>query len=626
MSATEKTMSRRGFLGVAGVTGASAAVVALAGCSAGQANNTESSASASTDADASAAAAGQDNVSPIEPLKAPEKWDSEVDVVVGGSGSGLVAALRAAQLGAKVAVFDPAGSWGGSSKETDIIAIVGSKYQTKLFESIDLESMGMPGVTLADMLDEQMGGHDEATMKAVMTASYLPQPGGSTRTASGVSTASSTGSAATGGAAIAQGHPETVKALLDSQADMIDWLAPQLAENDVVLGPVTGYGENGMMFLCPDGSEAGGFVARANYTVFESLYNMCEEAGVTFSFNNAITGLVTDDEGAVIGIQAADGTYTKAGKGVLLATGGMASNVDMMQRYCPTVDNGCFTSTATTTDDGSGIRMGLGAGGYVDGMDTANCFDGGLMTKNRNHYLYKGDTQFVRNIPSLFNIRGERVPWYSLYTIGFTDQAPILMGQPGGFAIAVTDANYETMMAESQEPICRKPITPEMMEAAGANADRMPESVLEHDWHEGFQQGLDGGWIVKADSIEELAEKLGVNAENLQKGVDEWNKVCEAGEDDLFQIDPALLRPIEDAPFYGAKENGTILNTYCGLGCDPATSAALTLSGNPIPGLYVGGSTIGGLGGSGGLAGSTVGGGVGYAMGTCYTAAGSMMA
>lgn len=619
MANISSNISRRNFLGLAGLTGAVAGMTALAGCSSSEGSG-----------DAPAAEVAVDNVSAIVPLPEPSAWDNEVDVVVAGTGSGLVAALRCAELGAKVMAFDPAASWGGSSKETDILAIVGSKYQTALYEQLDMAAMGMPGMMLSDVFDASMGGHDEATMKAVMMATYLPMPGGSTSSATGASTAKvdpETGETITAtSAAVTQGHRETVQTLLDATADTIDYLAPILAKHGCILGPVTQQGATGLMFLCPEGSEAGGFVARANYTVFEAIYEECLEKGVQFSFSNAVTGLVADAAGRIVGVQAADGTYTKAAKGVILATGGMAGNKDMLDRYCPAVSNGCFTSTATMNDDGLGIRLGLGAGGFMDGMDSADCFDGGIPTKNYNHYLYKGDVQFARNVPSLFNIKGERVPWYSLYSIGFTDQSGILMGQPGGYAIAVADANYEAVMNESTEPICRKPITPEMMEAAGANADRMPEAVCERDWRIGFQQGLDGGWIVSADTIEGLAEQLGVNAANLKKGVDTWNAMCATGADDLCALEPHLLRPIEQAPFYAVKINGTILNTFCGLACDWATGAVLDPSANPIPGLYAGGTTMGGSSGTGSLGATrNPGGGVGFAMGTCFNAANAVM-
>ncbi len=609
---TSKSFSRRSFFGLAGLTGAAAGMAALAGCS-------------SDEGAAQGGAAEQpvDNVSPIEPLAVPEAWDGEFDIVVAGTGGGLAAALRGAELGARVVCFDPSSSWGGSSKETDIFAVVGTKYQTKMFEAIDMEAMGMPGVTLAQVFDQTMGGHDEATMKAIMGASYLPQPGGSVASAAGVSSPSSDGSMAVKSVPV-QGHAEVVQAILDSTADQMDWMIEKIAPYGVTMGPVTMYGSSGMMFLCPEGAEEGGFVARTNYTAYEALYNACVDAGVEFRFNTAVTGLVVDN-GAVVGVQASDGTFVKAGKGVVLATGGFGANEDMLQRYCAAWYNGCFTSSTTMNDDGSGIRMGMGLGSPIAGIDSANVFDGGVMTPNFNHYLYKGDVQWARNVPSLFNIRGERVPWYSLYTLGFSEAAPALMGQPGGYGIAVADAdNYVKIMDESTEPICRKPITPEMMAAAGSNADRLPEALCERDWRIGFEQGLEGGWIVSADTIDELAAKLEVNADNLKKGIDSWNAACEAGVDEMYALDAALLRPIKTAPFYACKVNGTILNTWCGLTCDFNTSAVLDATGTPIPGLYAGGAAMGGMSGTGGNT-AHPGGGASFALATCWVAANSIM-
>lgn len=101
----------------------------------------------------------------------------------------------------------------------------------------------------------------------------------------------------------------------------------------------------------------------------------------------------------------------------------MTFNSDMMAKYTPHVVNRCMNSTAASTDEGDGIRMGLGVGGTISGYDSSFIFDGGVDCGAWGRYLYKGDVQFVRQPWMLVNIKGDRVPYYPVTTLGFTKQA-----------------------------------------------------------------------------------------------------------------------------------------------------------------------------------------------------------
>ena len=344
MSSNTTTMTRRTFTSTAGAAAAAALTTGIANY---QAHADE--------------APQLDESSPIPPVAVPDSWDEEADVIVAGTGGGLCAALRAAELGGRVICLDPSYTWGGTSIETDIFAVFGSKYQERLWEVVDLAEFGMPGVTLADMFDQSMGGHSAEFFKEVFYQRYYAQAGGNLDMASGQTgdgTINPMGSPSRGSAS----H---VRALLECEADMTDWLAEKIAPYGVTLAPVTMYGTSGIMFLCPAGSETGGFVARANYTIYEALYNACVDSGVKFELGNGVAALVADGQGAVVGVKTDEGTFIKANRGVILATGGMAGNQQMLAKYCPSIFYGAFTSTATPFDTGLGIRMGQGVGGII---------------------------------------------------------------------------------------------------------------------------------------------------------------------------------------------------------------------------------------------------------------------
>lgn len=93
------------------------------------------------------------------------------------------------------------------------------------------------------------------------------------------------------------------------------------------------------------------------------------------------------------------------------------------------------------------------------------------------------------------------------------------------------------------------------------------------------------GYAYVAETIEELAQQMGVPAEELLKTVETWNASCAAGEDEYFHRAASTLKPVEVAPFYAVKCVPEVLNTDGG----PRRSAKgeiLDVDGNPIPRLY----------------------------------------
>lgn len=591
-------LSRRSFLGLAGLGAAAVAgASALSGCS----PSASSSGSASAKSSASASAEQAD---PIEPVSPPSSWTEEADVIVCGTGGGLLAGVYAAMAGKKVIMLEKANTWGGSSKETDIFSVMGTKTQQAIYGAV-AEQMKAAGQEEMAAKVGALAAMEPEAMRQQWIAKYMITPG------NGDSGELPDGTTGLRPVSVDQG---LLNSLCNNIADSVDFMAGL----GVPWGPVTEMGSAGMMAgVCPQDSEAGGFVARANYSVFELLYNKCVELGVDVKFETPAETLVVDG-GRVVGVKSGE-SFFKAEDGVIMATGGMAQNKAMLAKYVPSVANRALTATASSMDTGEGILMGFGAGADMQGYDSSFCFDGGIDCGTWNHYLYKGDVQLARQPWLGVNIQGERYPYYPVDTLGFTHQCGVLMSQPGNRGYVIFDADYEENIKKFGQMICRNPIWPDM--ETNGNFDRLPESICEHDWRIGAQQGIDAGYIFQADTIEELAEKMGFVPGNLVAAVEGWNKICEAGEDPQFHYDPAWLVPVAKAPFYGMAVGATCLSTNCGMAVTPEMQA-VAANGAPIEGLYAAGSCVGGVGGD-----STYGdcrnpgGGVAMACGTAYAAA-----
>jgi succinate dehydrogenase/fumarate reductase flavoprotein subunit len=109
-----------------------------------------------------------------------------------------------------------------------------------------------------------------------------------------------------------------------------------------------------------------------------------------------------------------------------------------------------------------------------------------------------------------------------------------------------------------------------------------------YKWSEDNSREIEKGWIVKGDTIGELAEKLGIEAQGLAETVEKFNAFCERSSDPEFKRGPNSMSPLQSPPFYGTELGLNIINTQGG----PAHNARCQVIGGnnePIPKLYAAG-------------------------------------
>ena len=107
---------------------------------------------------------------------------------------------------------------------------------------------------------------------------------------------------------------------------------------------------------------------------------------------------------------------------------------------------------------------------------------------------------------------------------------------------------------------------------------------------DGIKQAQETGneGIIVADTLEELAEKAGIDVDNFLDTVDEYNDYCDSVDEEFFK-QKRYLRPITKAPFYCAKVRpggyGTVGGVRINENCECCDSEF-----EPIPGLYSAGA------------------------------------
>lgn len=98
---------------------------------------------------------------------------------------------------------------------------------------------------------------------------------------------------------------------------------------------------------------------------------------------------------------------------------------------------------------------------------------------------------------------------------------------------------------------------------------------------------------IVADSIEELAEQMGVPADTLQATIDRYNELYDKGVDEDFGKRADRMAPVRQPPFYATAITPPIFrNTVGGVMSDEHVHA-LDHDNKPIPGLYLAGSMVG---------------------------------
>ena len=304
------------------------------------------------------------------------------------------------------------------------------------------------------------------------------------------------------------------------------------------------------------------------------------QAGVPLRLNTGLVDLLTDD-GRVVGVRAeSDGQQfdIRAEKGVILACGGFERNVEMRRKY-QREPIGADWTTGAPSNTGDGINAGIKIGAAVSLMDDA--WWGPTIPLPRGPWFALSE----RSVPGTFivNMRGERFMNESLpYVEAVHQMYGGEFGQGDG-----PGENVPAWLIFDQT--CRNRYL-----FAGINA-RQP---LPKKW-------FDSGVVVKADTISELADKIGVPADALTTTTERFNGFAKSGVDadfhrgesgydhyygDITNKPNPSLGPVRKAPFYAVKMVPGDLGTKGGIDTD-ASGRALRPDGSVIEGLYAAGNT-----------------------------------
>lgn len=297
-----------------------------------------------------------------------------------------------------------------------------------------------------------------------------------------------------------------------------------------------------------------------------------KDAGVPLWLRTPMKELIVDDSGTVVGVVAEREGETiriHARKGVLLATGGFDHNAEMRAKYLP--EHGVPNISAGARENvGDGIVAGQKLGAAVDLMDDAWW------------------------MPSVLHPMGAVIPLVSERSI----PASVIVNSAGK-RFTNESAPYVNFVHDQLEgghvPAWF------IMDTKAKNRYPFAQVLPNVPFPQGF---YDSGVVHKADTLAELAKKIGVPADALAETITRFNGFARAGKDedfgrgesayDRYYGDPTMKNPTLDeivkGPFYAIRCEAGDLGTKGGLVCD-ADSRVLREDGSVIDGLYATGNT-----------------------------------
>jgi fumarate reductase flavoprotein subunit len=363
-------------------------------------------------------------------------------------------------------------------------------------------------------------------------------------------------------------NPRLVRSVVNESAGTIDWLQKQ-----------------GVVFMdaiinMPDAPRTYHVIKGKGEAVVKALTTKAREKGVILQLaspvkkiikqGNHITGVIAEIDGEEVTVNA---------KAVIIATGGYANNKEWIKKYTGFDLDVNLIPIGNVDKTGDGIRMAWEAGAAEENIKLLELYRAGPVGPA---FIMGGHLEYAVVQPDLWvNPKGER---FCDETVAFYDAS---VGNAAakykeGYTYSITTDDIVKRMME--RGIDKGPAMASLPGSKPTDFYRELNAALEQKTSELFA----------ADTVEELAGKMGVNPATLKATIDEYNGFCEKRHDDLFAKDAKYLYPIKGPKYYAIKARSIFLGTMGGIKINEKTEV-IDKKDTVIPGLYATGFDAGGM-------------------------------
>ncbi|WP_276683755.1 FAD-dependent oxidoreductase [Slackia piriformis] len=533
-------ISRRNLFKAAGVTAiAAAAAGTLTGCGKGYVNDAEDK-NLTTQAPAGPSWLG--SAPEIAESDITETIDTEV-VVVGCRTGGLPAVISAAENGAKVLGIE---QMSAIATPREDLGAINSRYQLAAFEEFPQFEI------------DKMEAMEDIVRYANGFVNY-----------------------------------DLIKLWADESGAMIDWIADIVERN----------GEFKMWFEGSIGTENTGARDKAwatghspekltddeAVTFGTCLRDYAIELGAEFRYDTMLVKCEQNSDGRVTGVICQDGNdlhYIRinASKGVILATGGYVSNTEMVEARQAWNNRLKINVPVGGSCTGDGIKAAMWCGASIDPLGCAVTFNRACCKPDevagsdlKGKWFWFGEQPFLK-----VNLNGKRFcnesgPYdYMLHSAYM---------QPYHTYVDIWDSDYVEQVKQLNEVGCCR-----LYPFDNGAPSNMPVSLMGKK----FEELEEAGYIQKADTMEELAEKLNLPVEATVETWNRYNMFAEQGKDEDYNKEPYRLTSLTHPPYYGVRTGSWFLATIDGISIN-TDMHAVDEAGKQIEGLFMVGNDSGGF-------------------------------
>jgi succinate dehydrogenase/fumarate reductase flavoprotein subunit len=327
---------------------------------------------------------------------------------------------------------------------------------------------------------------------------------------------------------------------------------------------------------------------------FKFLSDQVDKRGIRVMLKTPAKALIQIPETReVVGVKAESAgkdIYLKAAKGVVLTCGGYANNPEMVECFCFSGLSEFFTHAGNPGNTGDGVKMASSAGAELWHMSNYELWPAACAKAASREFGFgigsglgsaipAGGFMFVNKYGRRFMNENKRLMYRKdpFEALTFNHEGAEYSNLP---AYMIFDEAYR-----QKGPIAS---TSKAMERAFGGPVGYSFIHKVYDWSNENTREIEKGWILKADTIKDLAGKIKVDPAGLEATVAQFKNYWEAGKDPEFNRTKASLASIETPPYYAIELGFALLNTQGGPKHNQHCQV-LDSENKPIPRLYAAG-------------------------------------
>jgi succinate dehydrogenase/fumarate reductase flavoprotein subunit len=316
---------------------------------------------------------------------------------------------------------------------------------------------------------------------------------------------------------------------------------------------------------------ARGHVTRGGDAIIEALHGRLQNFPKLDIATNSYVERLLHRDGTVYGVATAD--YEVEAGAVVLATGGMGADLNMLAKWHPRAigdAQGRLRYVGLETSRGDSIRLGMQVGAQITGA--------GRGSRNPSGAL---PSSYLPGYCLVLNKLGQR---YFDESSSYGISEVLLAAQPGATAFIIMDEATKTAIKSGED------VRQNLKVAVPGT-----EVTYRYWTSEGIDELLAERAIYKANTLEDLAKLIGLPPANVKGSIERYNQHVAAGEDADYLKKGKYLRAVSTGPFYASQLTlGLVGLTATGVRVDHEASV-LHETSRSIPGLYAAGECTGGV-------------------------------